>query len=90
MSDRILDWNIVCRLLEVFCRLGVGLCRYQTKKRKGTLQTEFYIEHQGLEKPDFFMQTSSILFEAFLFPDREKLEFCLQSGLSYPFRSRMW
>lgn len=24
MSDKILDWNIVCRLLEVFCRLEVG------------------------------------------------------------------
>lgn len=54
MSDKISDWNIMCRLLEVFCRLGVGLCRSQAKKRKGTRQTEFYMEHQGLERPDVF------------------------------------
>lgn len=44
----------MCRLLDVFCRLGVGLCRYQAKRREVTLQTEFYVERQGLERPDVF------------------------------------
>lgn len=42
------------KMLQVFCRLGVSLCRYQARKRKGTLQTEFYMECQGLERPEVF------------------------------------
>lgn len=52
-------------MLEVFC----SLCRYQARKKKGTVQNEFYMEHQGLERPDFFMETF-ILFEAFLFTEK--------------------